>query len=138
MRAHNLRSRTGDQSTKKGCMRAIAFGAAIAASLVLAVPSASAQGCASTCSVGGAGTGGENSDGQAGGFRLEGPSTGFPGSTFTNQGSAIYGGHIAVEGPTFNGSASGTFTPQGVLVGHFEGVSADFFGTDDPCSGVCG
>ena len=74
---------------------------------------------------------------QAGGFRLEGPSTGFPGSTFTNQGNEI-GGHIAVEGPTFNGSASGAFTPQGVLVGHFEGVSADFFGTDDPCSGVCG
>ena len=118
-------------------MRAIAFGAAIAASLVLAVPSASAQGCASTCSVGAAGTGGQNSDGQAGGFRLEGPSTGFPGSTFTNQGNEI-GGHIAVEGPTFNGSASGAFTPQGVLVGHFEGVSADFFGIPDPCSGVCG
>ena len=120
----------------RGCMRATAFGAAIAASLALAVPPASAEGCASVCSVGGAGTGGENSDGQAGGFRLEGPSTGFPGSTFTNQGNEI-GGHIAVNGP-FVGSASGAFTPQGVLVGHFDGVSADFFGTDNPCSGVCG
>lgn len=116
--------------------RRIAFGAAIAASLALAVPSASAQGCASTCSVGAVGTGGENSDGQAGGFRLAGPSTGFPGSTFTNQGNEI-GGHISVEG-TANGTASGANTPQGDLVGHFTGVSADFFGTDDPCSGICG
>jgi hypothetical protein len=120
----------------RGCMRATAFGAVIAASLVLAVPTASAEGCASTCSVGGAGTGGQNSDGQAQGFRLEGPSTGFPGSTFTNQGNEI-AGHISVQGAS-DGSASGAFTPQGVLVGHFDGVSADFFGTDDPCSGVCG
>jgi hypothetical protein len=47
------------------------------------------------------------------------------------------GGHISVQGAA-DGSASGTFTPQGVLVGHFDGVSADFFGTDDPCSGICG
>jgi len=118
-------------------MRAIAFGVAIAASLVLAVPSASAQGCASTCSVGAAGTGGENSDGQAAGFRQEGPSTGFPGSTFTNQGNVLYGGHITVEG-TATGTASGNTSPQGDLVGHFTGVSAGFFGTPDPCSGICG
>ena len=117
--------------------RRIAFGAVIAASLALAVPSASAQGCSATCSVGAAGTGGESSDGKAEGFRLEAPSTGFPGSTFTNQGNQI-GGHITVEGPTFNGTASGNTSPQGVLVGHFTGVSADFFGTDDPCSGICG
>jgi|SRR5919108_2453580 hypothetical protein len=121
----------------RGCMRATAFGAAIAASLALAVPTASAEGCASTCSVGGAGTGGQNSDGQAQGFRLAGPSTGFPGSTFTNQGTVERGGHISVEG-TAEGSASGADTPQGDLVGHFDGVSADFFGTDDPCSGICG
>jgi len=121
----------------RGCTRATAFGAAIAASLALAVPTASAEGCASTCSVGGVGTGGQNSDGQAQGFRLEGPSTGFPGSTFTNQGNERLGGHISVQGAS-DGSASGAFTPQGVLVGHFDGVSADFFGTDDPCSGVCG
>jgi hypothetical protein len=109
----------------------------IAASLlVLAVPSASAQGCASTCSVGGAGTGGQNSDGQAGGFRLEGPSTGFPGSTFTNEGNQI-AGHVSLEG-TANGSGSGAITPQGDLVGHYEGVTAGLFGVPDPCSGVCG
>ena len=117
-------------------MRATAFGAAIAASLALAVPTASAEGCASTCSVGGAGTGGQNSDGQAQGFRLKGPSTGFPGSTFTNSGNQI-AGHITVEG-TANGTGSGAFTPQGVLVGHYDGVVAGFFGVDDPCSGVCG
>jgi hypothetical protein len=109
---------------------------ALAASLVLAVPTASAEGCASTCSAGAAGTGGQNSDGKAQGFRQEGPSTGFPGSTFTNQGGPT-GGNITVKGAA-NGSASGALTPQGVLVGHFDGVSADFFGTDDPCSGVCG
>ena len=120
----------------RGCMRATAFGAAIAASLALAVPTASAEGCASTCSVGGAGTGGQNSDGQAQGFRLKGPSTGFPGSTFTNQGNEM-AGHISVQGAA-DGSASGAFTPQGDLVGHYDGVVAARFGIDGTCSGVCG
>jgi hypothetical protein len=126
------------QLSKEGFMRrfAIAFGAAIVASLALAVPPASAQGCATTCAVGAVGTGGENSDGNAGGFRLEGPSTGFPGSTFTNQGNEI-AGHISLQG-TSEGTASGAFTPQGVLVGHYEGAPAGFFGVDDPCSGICG
>ena len=119
----------------RGCMRATAFGAAIAASLALAVPTASAEGCATTCSVGLVGTGGENSDGQAQGFRLKGLSGGFPGSTFTNQGNEM-AGHIAVTGP-FEGSASGRVTPDGTLVGHFDGVSAIFFGLDGDCSGVC-
>lgn len=117
-------------------MRVAAFGAAIAVSLALAVPTASAEGCASTCSAGGAGTGGQNSDGKAGGFRLGGPSTGFPGSTFTNQGNEN-AGHISLEG-TADGSASGAFTPQGVVVGHYDGVVAENFGIDGTCSGVCG
>ena len=116
--------------------RCTAFGAAIAASLALAVPPASAEGCASTCSVGGAGTGGQNSDGQAQGFRLKGPSTGFPGSTFTNQGNEM-AGHISLQG-TAEGSASGGITPQGVLVGHYTGVVAERFGIDGTCSGICG
>ena len=120
----------------RGCMRATAFGAAIAASLALSVATASAEGCASTCSVGAAGAGGQNSDGQAQGFRLAGPSTGFPGSTFTNQGNDM-AGHISVEG-TASGSASGAFTPQGVVVGHYDGVVAIRFGMDGDCSGVCG
>ena len=120
----------------RGCMRATAFGAAIAASLALAVPTASAEGCASTCSVGGAGTGGQASDGKAGGFRLAGPSTGFPGSTFTNQGNEM-AGHISVEGAA-DGSASGAFTPQGDVVGHYDGVVAARFGIDGTCSGICG
>jgi hypothetical protein len=84
----------------------------------------------------GAGTGGQSSDGQAGGFRLEGSSTGFPGSTFTNSGNQI-AGHITVEG-TANGTGSGAFTPQGVVVGHYDGVVAIRFGLDGDCSGVCG
>ena len=117
-------------------MRATALGAAIAASLALAVPPASAEGCASICSVGGAGTGGENSDGRAGGFRVERPSTKFPGSTYTNSGNQI-AGHVTVEG-TADGMASGAFTPQGVAVGHYDGVVAGLFGIDGTCSGVCG
>ena len=115
---------------------ATSFGAAIAASLALAVSTASAEGCASTCAVGAAGTGGQASDGKAQGFRQAGPSTGFPGSTFTNQGGES-SGHITVEG-TANGSASGGITPQGVLVGHYDGVVAERFGIDGTCSGRCG
>jgi hypothetical protein len=44
---------------------------------------------------------------------------------------------ISVEG-TANGSASGAFTPQGVVVGHYDGVVAIRFGMDGDCSGVCG
>ena len=103
-----------------------------------AVSAASAAGCASgtTCAVGGAGTGGQASDGNAQGFRLAGPSTGFPGSTFTNQGGPL-SGHISVQGAA-SGSGSGAFTPQGVLVGHYDGVVAARFGIDGTCSGVCG
>jgi hypothetical protein len=120
----------------QGCTRATAFGAVIAASLALAAPMASAEGCATTCAVGGAGTGGQNSDGKAGGFHVKEPSTGFPGSTFTNQGGEL-AGHISVKG-TAEGSASGGITPQGVLVGHYTGVVAERFGIDGTCSGICG
>jgi hypothetical protein len=116
--------------------RSIAFGAAIAASLALAVPPASAEGCASSCSVGGAGTGGENSDGQAGGFRIKAPAPSFPGSTYTNSGNEM-AGNISIAG-TADGSGSGAFTPQGVVVGHYDGVVAGFFGIDGTCSGICG
>lgn len=129
------KSTTRRRAWRRAWLRWTAFGAAIVASLALAVPTASAEGCATTCSVGLVGTGGENSDGQAQGFRLKGLSTGFPGSTFTNQGNEI-AGHIAVTGP-FEGSASGRVMPDGTLVGHFDGVSAIFFGLDGDCSGVC-
>ena len=115
---------------------------AIAAAAVMVLVTAGtawadpAEGCASTCSVGAVGTGGENSDGNASGGRLKGPSTGFPGSTFTNQGHVEIGGHISVTG-TSAGMASGAFTPQGAVVGHYTGVSAIFFGMDGPCNGVC-
>ena len=109
---------------------------ALLALAVTAVPPASAEGCASICSVGGAGTGGENSDGQADGFRVERPSTKFPGSTYTNSGNQI-AGHITVEG-TADGMASGAFTPQDVAVGHYDGVVAEVLGIDGTCNGVCG
>jgi hypothetical protein len=73
---------------------------------------------------------------QAQGFRVAGPSTAFPGSTFTNQGNQM-AGHISYEG-TASGSASGAFNPQGDIVGHYDGVVADAFGVPDPCSGHCG
>lgn len=97
---------------------------------------ASAGGCSTTCSSGGAGQGGVSSDGNAHGFRLEGPSTRFPGATFTNQGNEN-AGHISLSGAA-DGMASGAYTPQGVVVGHYTGDVADGFGTSDPCSGICG
>ena len=100
------------------------------------VASASAEGCASTCSVGGAGTGGESSDGSAEGFRIQAPSTGFPGATYSNSGNQI-AGNISLEG-TVEGMGAGAITPQGVVVGHYDGIVAVFFGFDGTCSGVCG
>ena len=117
----------------RGCTRSTAFGAAIAASLALAVPTASAQGCSTTCAAGAAGNGGEN--GQPNGFRLKGLSTGFPGSTFTNQGNDL-SGNITVKGP-FEGQASGHIMPDGSFRGHFDGVSAIFFGLPGDCNGIC-
>ena len=118
------------------CMRATAFGAVIAASLALAVPTASAQGCSDIpCAVGAVGNGGVNSDGKAHGGRITGFSTGFPGSTFTNQGNEV-AGNITVSGP-FEGSARGHDMPDGTLRGHYDGVSAIFFGLDGDCNGVC-
>jgi hypothetical protein len=108
---------------------AVVFGIGPASQVALA------DGCATICSVGAAGTGGESSDGNAEGFRLEGP-TSFPGTTFTNQGNQI-GGKISVTG-ALEGMAGGALTPQDVLVGHFTGFSAIFFGMDGDCNGVCG
>jgi len=98
--------------------------------------SASAEGCASTCSVGGAGTGGQNSEGKANGFHFQQPASRFPGSTLSNSGNQM-AGHISIEG-TADGMGAGALTPQGVVVGHYEGVVAGFFGIDGTCNGVCG
>jgi hypothetical protein len=110
--------------------------AVIAVVIALSASSASAGGCASTCSVGGAGTGGAASGGAAGGFHLQRPSTSFPGSTFSNSGNEI-AGNISVKG-TASGLGAGAFTPQGVVVGHYDGVVANLFGIDGTCNGVCG
>ena len=110
--------------------------AAVGIALGAGTPSASAEGCASTCAVGGAGTGGQSSDGNAGGFHVQLPSTYFPGSTLTNSGNQI-AGNITIKG-TADGMAAGAFTPQDVVVGHYDGVVADFFGIDGTCNGVCG
>lgn len=108
-------------------------GLALVTAFTVATPSVAmaepTTGCADVCSVGAAGTGGEASDGKAQGFRLEGPTnpTGsFPGSYFTNTGSQI-GGHITISG-AFEGTASGAFTPQGEIVGHYTGVLECFGG----------
>jgi hypothetical protein len=110
--------------------------ATVGVTLGAGMTSASAENCASTCFVGGAGAGGQNSDGRAQGFHLQRPSTGFPGSTFSNSGSLI-GGNIRITG-TADGLGAGAFTPQGVVVGHYDGVVAGLFGIDGTCNGVCG
>ena len=112
------------------CITAIGF------TLVAGAPSASAAGCATTCSVGGAGTGGESSEGRAGGFRIQQPSTGFPGATYSNSGNEI-AGNISLKG-TAEGMGAGAITPQGAVVGHYDGIVAVFFGFDGTCNGVCG
>jgi len=109
--------------------------AAIAAMTVATSGPASA-GCSETCAAGAAGTGGSASGGAAQGFRLEGPSR-IPGATFTNQGNDI-AGHITISG-TVNGAGAGASTPQGQLVGHYEGFTAELFlGSPETCNGICG
>jgi hypothetical protein len=110
---------------------------AVGVALGAGTPSASAEVCGSTCSgVGAAGTGGQSSDGKAEGWRFQQPSTTFPGSTYTNAGNEI-GGNITYQGSA-SGMGAGAFTPQGVVVGHFDGVVAGLFGIDGTCNGVCG
>jgi hypothetical protein len=92
--------------------------------------------CSAACSVGGAGTGGQSSGGAAQGFHYEAPVPGVAGATVDNTGNQI-GGHFTVTG-TVSGKAGGAYTPQGVIVGHYTGFVADYFGVPDHCSGVCG
>jgi hypothetical protein len=113
-----------------GVVFAVALGG-----VVLGAGPASAN-CSSTCSVGGFGTGGENSDGAAQGFHYQQPVPSVSGATVSNSGSQI-GGNITVTG-TVSGMAGGAYTPQETVVGHYTGFVADFFGVPDPCSGVCG
>jgi hypothetical protein len=114
----------------------IAVGVAVVAVIGTAAPSASAEGCASTCSVGGSGTGGQSSDGKAEGFRYLKPATGFPGSTVSNSGNQI-AGNISLSG-TADGLGAGAYTPQEVIVGHYDGAVSDLFGIGGTCNGVCG
>jgi hypothetical protein len=108
---------------------AIAVGA-MAAVLVFGPAShiARADGCATNCAVGDLGTGGVSSDGAARGFRYEGPGNN-PDYHIVNTGNDI-AGHISFSGPT-DGSGSGAYTPQGVVVGHYDGAIGPY------CNGVC-
>jgi hypothetical protein len=119
---------------KRGVMGSVCI-AVVGIAVGFGTPAASAGGCASTCSVGAVGTGGQSSDGKAGGFHVQGPSTDFPGSTYSNSGNQI-AGNISIDG-TADGMGAGAFTPQGVVVGHYDGVVSGFFGIDGTCSGVC-
>jgi hypothetical protein len=119
-------------------MKAARFGFVVAAVLggvLLGSGSASAD-CSGDCSVGGFGTGGQSSDGAAQGFHYVKPVPNVEGATVSNSGSQI-GGNITVTG-TVSGMAGGAYTPQGVVVGHYTGFVADFFGVPDPCNGICG
>jgi hypothetical protein len=119
-------------------MSAARFGVVFAVALggvVLGTGSASAD-CSSLCSVGGSGTGGQSSNGAAQGVHYQQPVPGVAGATVANSGSQI-GGNITVTG-TESGMAGGAYTPRGVVVGHYTGFVADYFGVPDPCSGVCG
>ena len=119
-------------------MKTAKFGLVVAAVLggvLLGTGSASAD-CSADCSVGGTGTGGQNSNGAAQGFHYQQPVPSVEGATVSNSGNQI-GGNITVTG-TVSGMAGGAYTPQGVVVGHYTGFVAGFFGVPDPCSGICG
>ena len=110
--------------------------AALGVTLVGGTVSASAENCSSTCSVGGFGTGGQSSGGAAQGFHYQLPVPGVAGATVDNSGNQT-GGNITVTG-TVSGLAGGAYTPQGVIVGHYTGYVAQYFGVPDPCNGICG
>lgn len=118
------------KAAKVGFVCAVALGGA----LLGAAPASAA--CSTTCSVGGAGTGGESSDGAAQGFRYQQPVPSVAGATVSNSGNQN-AGNITVSG-TVSGMAGGAYTPQEVVVGHFTGFVAGVFGVPDPCSGICG
>jgi hypothetical protein len=104
--------------------------AVLAAAFILAPSLAFAQCGGDTCSVGGAGTGGVNSDGKAQGFRLEEPSTNFPGGTLTNSGNNDAGRLHVTDALNPVGSLSGTFreNPQPAARGHGTGIFGDWSG----------
>ncbi|HET7495442.1 MAG TPA: hypothetical protein VFJ80_08330 [Candidatus Limnocylindrales bacterium] len=107
--------------TRRTSLAALALVALAAFATPVAMAAEPANNCGdATCQVGAAGTGGEQSDGAAQGFRLEGASTRFVDSNFTNSGNDM-AGHITISGAS-SGTASGAFTPQGVVVGHCTGV----------------
>jgi len=108
--------------------RPILYIAAAALAVALS-PSMAFAGCGSgDCAVGGAGTGGGQSDGSAQGFHVTGIDPEH-GSMVTNSGNST-SGRLVVDSPT-NGAGSVTGTIRGDTL---RGKDTGFFGD---CSGVC-
>src|SRR5690242_17540293 len=104
-------------------MRTARIGVVLAAAIsgvVIGAAPAMAD-CSSSCAAGSAGVGGVSSGGAAQGFRTVGPSPNpaYPNTTVVNEGGPN-SGHLSVSGDV-SGSGSGAYTPQGVVVGHYDG-----------------
>jgi len=102
--------------------------AAVALTLMSAYAPAQCGG--DSCSVGAFGTGGTSSEGKAQGFRLEFPSTMFPGGSVSNTGNLDAGRFNVDDGSGSIGSTSGTFreNPTPSVRGHFSGLLGDWSG----------
>lgn len=111
---------------------ALCIAVALAAALLLLPSMAGAQCGDGNCSVGAAGTGGEQSEGKAQGFHTEGPSTVNPRVSVTNVGNND-AGRIEVSGDR-NGTLAGTFrgdSARGHGTGAFGGSSGEWSGQCD-------
>ena len=100
--------------------------ALLAVMLVMTVAPAFADCGVGDCSVGAAGTGGEQSEGKAQGFRFEGPGHS-PGETVTNAGNADAGRLTADRPGDDDGTLSGTFRGDSAR-GHGTGLFGDWAG----------
>ena len=108
----------------------------IAAATLVSIPTAAISQCGGdTCSVGGAGTGGEKSGGKAQGFHVEFVSTvRIPGATIVNVGN-LDSGHFTVTDSSGSslGTASGTLreNPAPTARGRGTGLFGDWAGQCD-------
>lgn len=103
----------------------------VAVVAMLHLPAVARAQCGSnSCAVGAAGTGGESSGGRAQGFRIEFPSTLYPGGSVSNTGN-LDAGRLSISSASASvGTTAGTFreNPTPSVRGHGTGVFGDWSG----------
>ena len=111
-------------------MRTLLLSLACGGSLGIVPTSALAQ-CSSYCAVGGAGTGGLNSGGQAQGFHYIAPGD-FAGNTATNSGNINAGRLVIDQNGNVIGTLTGTYR-DGICRGTQTGIFGDSHGYNPTC-----